>query len=76
MTKGRGRTSHPAGAAVCPAWSRRPEAIRLFARGVTLRPCVPVAVVVGIVLSAANEGLCSPPAILPGRTGSVWPSTS
>jgi hypothetical protein len=56
MTKGRGRTSHPAGAAVCPAWSRRPEAIRLFARGVTLRPCVPVAVVVGIVLSAANEG--------------------
>ena len=26
------------------------------ARGVTLRPCVPVAVVVGIVLSAANEG--------------------
>jgi len=41
---------------VCPVWSRWPEAIRLFARGVTLRPCVPVAVVVGIGLSAANEG--------------------
>jgi hypothetical protein len=50
------RTPRPAGAAVCPAWSRWPEAIRLFAHGVTLRPCVPVAVVVGIVLSAANEG--------------------
>jgi len=56
MTKGPGRASHPAGAAVCPAWSRWPEAIRLFARGVTLRPCVPVAVVVGTVLRAANEG--------------------
>jgi hypothetical protein len=56
MTTGAGRTPHPAGAAVCPAWSRWPEAMRLFARGVTLRPCVPVAVVVGIVLSAANEG--------------------
>ena len=41
---------------MCPVWSRWPEAIRLFARGVTLRPCVPVAVVVGIGLSAANEG--------------------
>jgi hypothetical protein len=41
---------------VCPAWSRWPEAIRLFARGVTVRSCAPVAVVVGIVLSGANEG--------------------
>ena len=56
MTKGPGRTSLLAGAAVCPAWSRWPEATRLFARGVTLRPWVPVAVVVGLVLCAANEG--------------------
>jgi hypothetical protein len=30
--------------------------IRLFARGATLRPCAPVAAVVGCVLSAINEG--------------------
>ena len=40
----------------CPPWSRPGEAIRLFARGVTLRRCAPVAAVVGCVLSAINEG--------------------
>lgn len=30
--------------------------MRLFLRGATLRPCVPVALVVGSVLTAANEG--------------------
>jgi len=40
----------------CPAWSRPGDAARLFARGITVRPCVPVAAVVGCVLSAINEG--------------------
>ncbi len=40
----------------CPPWSRPGEAARLLARGVTVRPCVPVAAVVGCVLSAINEG--------------------
>jgi hypothetical protein len=40
----------------CPPWSRPGEALRLFARGVTVRRCVPVAAVVGTVLSAINEG--------------------
>ena len=39
-----------------PPWSRPGEAARLFARGVTLRPCLPVAAVVGCVVSAINEG--------------------
>jgi hypothetical protein len=56
MTLAGGRAPLTASAAVCPAWSRWPEALRLFARGVTVRPCVPVALVVGVVLSAANEG--------------------
>jgi hypothetical protein len=51
---------HPAtpqaSGARCPPWSRPGEAIRLFARGITVRRCVPVAVVVGCVLSAINEG--------------------
>ncbi len=52
-------TSQPApvaSVARCPPWSRPGEGIRLFARGVTPRPCVPVAAVVGCVLSAINEG--------------------
>jgi hypothetical protein len=40
----------------CPPWSGPGEAIRLFARGTTLRACVPVAGVVGCLLSAINEG--------------------
>jgi len=40
----------------CPPWSRPGEAARLFARGITVRRCVPVAAVVGCVLSAINEG--------------------
>ena len=43
------------------------SAARLFARGVTLRPCLPVAAVVGCVLSAINEGA----RIAAGHTG--WP---
>jgi hypothetical protein len=39
--------------------------IRLFVRGVTVRRCVPVAAVVGCVLSAINEG----PRITAGRVG-------
>ena len=45
-----------ASAARCPPWSRPGEAIRLLARGATLGPCIPVALVVGCVLSAINEG--------------------
>jgi len=40
----------------CPPWSRPGDAILLLTRGATLRPCVPVALVVGCVLSAINEG--------------------
>jgi hypothetical protein len=54
-----------AAAARCPQWSRPGEAIRLLARGATLRGCVPVAAVVGCVLSAINEGA----RIAAGRTG-------
>jgi hypothetical protein len=39
-----------------PARSRLGKMIALFARGATLRPCLPVAAVVGCVLSAINEG--------------------
>ena len=57
-----------ASAGRCPPWSRPREAIRLFARGATLRPCLPVAAVVGCVLSAINEG----PRIAAGHVG--WPT--
>ena len=57
-----------ASAARCPPWSRPGEAARLFARGVTLRPCLPVAAVVGCVLSAINEGA----RIAAGHAG--WPT--
>jgi hypothetical protein len=40
----------------CPPWSRPGEALRLLIRGITVRACVPVAAVVGCVLSAINEG--------------------
>jgi hypothetical protein len=52
----------------CPPWSRPGEAIRLLARGATLRQCLPVAAVVGCVLSAINEGA----RIAAGHTG--WPT--
>lgn len=52
-------------AARVPHWSRPGEAIRLFAHGITVRPSIPVAAVVGCVLSAINEGT----AITAGRTG-------
>lgn len=40
----------------CQSWSRPGEAAWLFAHGVTLRRCLPVAAVVGCVLTAINEG--------------------
>jgi len=52
-------TSHGTPAASAPRsppWSRPSEAVRLLARGITLRACLPVAAVVGCVLSAINEG--------------------
>ncbi len=48
--------ARPAAAARCPPWSRLGEAARLFAHGATLRAALPVAAVVGCVLSAINEG--------------------
>ena len=51
-----------------PPRSRLSEMIALFARGATLRPCLPVAAVVGCVLSAINEGA----RIASGHTG--WPT--
>jgi hypothetical protein len=49
----------------CPPWSQPADAARLFLRGITVRPCVPVAAVVGCVLSAINEGV----AVGTGRAG-------
>lgn len=43
-------------AAVCPTWSRWPDAVALVARGATLRVAGPVALIVGTVLTAVNQG--------------------
>ena len=51
-----------------PPRSRLGQMIALFARGTTLRPCLPVAAVVGCVLSAINEGS----RIATGHAG--WPT--
>ena len=51
-----------------PPRHRPGEMIALFARGTTLRRCLPVAAVVGCVLSAINEGA----RIASGHTG--WPT--
>ena len=51
-----------------PPRSRLSEMIALFVRGTTLRPCLPVAAVVGCVLSAINEGA----RIATGHAG--WPT--
>lgn len=40
----------------CPAWTRRRDALRLFLSGVTVRAAGPVALVVGTLLSAVNQG--------------------
>jgi hypothetical protein len=49
--------ARPAAAtARCPPWSRLGEAARLFAHGATLQAALPVAAVVGCVLSGINEG--------------------
>ena len=63
--------SHPTPAAPDgrrPPRSRVGQMIALFARGTTLRPCLPVAAVVGCVLSAINEGS----RIATGHAG--WPT--
>lgn len=39
-----------------PVWTTRREGARLFAQGVTLRAAGPVALVVGTILSAVNQG--------------------
>ena len=62
--------SHPTSAA---SRTRRPrsragEMIAMFVRGTTLRPCLPVAAVVGCLLSAINEGA----RIATGHAG--WPT--
>lgn len=40
----------------CPLWEQWPQACGLFVRGATARAAAPVALVVGTVLTAANEG--------------------
>lgn len=52
-----------AGPPRCPPWSGTGEAARLFLAGVTARAAAPIAVVVGTILSAVNEG----GALLAGR---------
>ncbi|MCA1696708.1 MAG: nitrate/nitrite transporter NrtS [Actinobacteria bacterium] len=37
-------------------WSRWPQAVALFARGATLRVAGPVSLIVGMVLTAVNQG--------------------
>ena len=63
----RSHATPPASGERRPPRSRPGEMIALFARGTTLRPCLPVAVVVGCVLSAINEGA----RIASGHVG--WP---
>ena len=36
-------------------WSYWPEAFNLFFQGITVRACVPVAIIVGIILSTINQ---------------------
>ena len=64
----RPRTTQAAPGPRRPPRSRLSEMIALFARGTTLRPCLPVAAVVGCVLSAINEGA----RIATGHPG--WPT--
>ena len=64
----RSRTTSAASGAPRPPRSRAGEMIALFARGTTLRSCLPIAAVVGCVLSAINEGA----RIAGGHAG--WPT--
>ncbi len=36
-------------------WETWPDAFRLFFQGVTLQTCIPVAIVVGLILSTINQ---------------------
>jgi hypothetical protein len=42
--------------AVVPPWSTSIDACRLILRGVTFRTCVRVAIIVGTILTAVNQG--------------------
>jgi hypothetical protein len=64
----RSHTPSAATGARRPPRHRLGEMIVLFARGTTLRPCLPVTAVVGCVLSAINEGT----RIATGHAG--WPT--
>ena len=46
----------PPGERALPSWSTLPEALSLFARGVTARTALRVALVVGTVLLLINQG--------------------
>lgn len=47
---------NPSEGARRPTWTRPTEAVALFLRGVTVRTAAPVALIVGTVLSAVNQG--------------------
>jgi hypothetical protein len=64
----RSHATPPASGARRAPRSRPGEMIALFVRGTTLRSCLPVAAVVGCVLSAINEGA----RIAAGHAG--WPT--
>jgi hypothetical protein len=53
----------------CPSWSRFPEACVLLLCGVTARTAIPIALVVGTLLSVVNQG-----AVIAGGdyTADVW----
>ena len=61
----RSRATLVTSGARCPPWSRPGEPVRMFARGITVRACLPVAAVVGCVLSGINEGV----PVTTGRAG-------
>jgi hypothetical protein len=48
--------SRPTGPRAAAAWSSWPQAVRLLVTGATFRPSFPVALVVGTLLCAVNQG--------------------
>lgn len=53
----------------CPPWHTLAEACTLLACGVTLRTSLPVALVVGTMLSVVNQGAL---VVAGGATSAVW----
>ena len=50
-------------------WEQWPEAFRLFLNGATFRACLPIAIIVGLLLSTINQG----DVIISGMiSGVVW----